>query len=145
MQFPITLGLHRSLFLDRVLFGLMLGGSLVILFYPRDTGLQALLLAIFWGIGIHAWRQLEPAVSALRLARDGSLQALLAGETNYQPVSCLPGATVHPWLSVLRLKLASNRKTTLLIAVDSTNPEDFRRLRVFLRWRAGFNDPVDAA
>ena len=145
MQFPITLGLHRSLFLDRALFGLMLGGSLVILFYPRDTGLQALLLAIFWGIGIHAWRQLEPAVSALRLARDGSLQALLAGETDYQPVFCLPGATVHPWLSVLRLKLASNRKATLLIAVDSTNPEDFRRLRVFLRWRVEFNDPVDAA
>lgn len=46
----------------------------------------------------------------------------------------LNGSFVHPWLVVLRFRGASGRRVALL-APDNTNPDQLRRLRVYLRLR----------
>lgn len=57
----------------------------------------------------------------------------------------MPGAIVHPWLTVVRLKTDGGRMCTLIATVDNLEREDFRRLRVFLRWQADFSVRGDDA
>lgn len=52
-------------------------------------------------------------------------------------------ATVHPWLTVVRMVVGS-RKVSLALLPDSMPPEDYRRLRVWLRWRAEFSAAKNA-
>jgi len=70
--------------------------------------------------------------------------SLAAGDGDFVPAQLLPGAAVHPWLTVLRLRNAAGRVCVLCLTVDSLKKEDFRRLRVFLRWRADFSGADDA-
>ncbi len=146
MQFPVIVGLHRSSFLARALFLLAVAGSVFILFYPRSTWLLSGLLVLIWLIAGLAWRRLPPPFSALRLMREGQIDGRLADSSDFQPLQCLPGALVHPWLTVLRLKPAAGGPVlTLLLLADSASAEDFRRLRVFLRWQAMRFKPSDDA
>ncbi len=79
-----------------------------------------------------AWRR--PAVVALRLNGDGSLELRDAGQ-DWQPASLLPHSSVTPWLCVLAYR--SQEKTrSLALYPDSLHPDDFRHLRVWLRWQA---------
>jgi toxin CptA len=135
VQLPITIGLRRSRFPVAVLLILALLASLTILFFPRPWPLRAALLLAIWGIAAWAWRRLALPLTALRLETDGSLQAASDGQ-NFLPATLLPGATVHPWLTVLRLELADGRRCTLLLTAGTTSPDHFRRLRVFLRWQS---------
>lgn len=137
MQFPVIVGLHRSSFLARALGLLALASSVFVLFYPRSPWLLCGLLVLIWLIAGLAWRRLHPPYSALRLMRDGQIDGRLPGATDFQPLHCLPGPLVHPWLTVLRLKPAAGGPVqTLVMLEDSASAEDFRRLRVFLRWQA---------
>jgi toxin CptA len=140
VQFPITIGLRRSRFPAVVLLALALLASLVALFFPRSLPLRVALLLAIWGIALWAWRRLALPLAALRLEADGGIQ--VAGERqDFLPATILPGATVHPWLTVLRLELADGRRCALLVTTGTTSPDEFRRLRVFLRWRACFRRP----
>lgn len=144
MQFPITIGLHRSRFLGYALLGASGLATGLILCLPRSTGILAVFLALCWGCSALAWRRLAPAVQALRFEQDGAMQILAAGVADYAPAMMQAGATVHPWLTVFRVVSEDGRRHTVLIAPDSASAEDFRRLRVFLRWRADFSGQVDA-
>lgn len=139
MQFPITIGLHRSCFLDRAVLAVALIASGVILVFPRSTAILAGILLLTWAGAVLAWWQLKPALAELRLLGDGRLEVLPKGAAEFQPVRCLPGATVHPWLTVVRIEMPSGQRLTLLATVDTMSQEAFRRLRVFLRWRADFD------
>lgn len=80
------------------------------------------------------WRRL-PGERRLRCGDDGQL-AVASGDT-WQSVTLCPDSQVLPWLIVLRYRPAQARYArTLPILGDSLPPEDFRRLRVWLRWRA---------
>lgn len=138
MQFPITIGLHRSCFLDRAVLAVAFVASCVILVFPRSTAILAAMLLLTLAGAVLAWRQLKPALSELRLLGDGSIEGLPEGAAEFQSVRCLPGATVHPWLTVARIEMPDGRRFTLLVAGDTMRQEEFRRLRVFLRWRADF-------
>lgn len=137
MQFPITIGLRRSRLQEAVLLALALLASLAALFFPRPWSSRAALLLAVWGIGLWAWRRLRPPLATLRLETDGSVQVADEGR-DFLPATILPGATVHPWLTVLRLELADGRRCALLVTAGVMSSDEFRRLRVFLRWRAGF-------
>ena len=145
MQFPITIGLHRSHFLDAVLLlvaSCAIGVSLVI---RQSIALHAaLVIAICLLYGL-AWWQLAPKFSAIRLERSGQIFIRDNSENDFVATQLLPGATVHPWLTVTRLKTDDERCHTLIVAVGSINRQDFRRLRVFLRWQADFNVADDDA
>lgn len=137
MRFPITIGLRRSRLQEAVLLALALLASLAALFFPRPLPLRLALLLAIWGIALWAWRRLDPPLATLRLEADGRIQVAGDGQ-DFLPATTLPGATVHPWLTVLRLELADGRRCALLVTAGTTSPDEFRRLRVFLRWRASF-------
>ncbi|MFZ2267011.1 MAG: protein YgfX [Azonexus sp.] len=145
MQLPITIGLHRSRLIDAFI-GLGAGlASLCILFFPRSTLLQAVLLLALWSLALLAWRQCSPRFSAIRLERDGRVSVRCTADQEFSVAELLPGATVHPWLSVLRLQISDGAIYPLVLAGDSLNADAFRRLRVFLRWRADFSGRGDDA
>ena len=145
MQFPIIIGLHRSRFLDIGLGFIVLLASGVIFAFPQTTMIQLLIIIAIWAVAGIAWRQLSPKCSAIRLERSGQISIAHHGENEFSPAELLPGATVHPWLTVFRLKAVSGDTYTLVATVDSLKRQNFRRLRVFLRWQADFkplNDDV---
>ena len=145
MQFPIIVGLRRSRFIDGILLALFVLGGLTISVYPVEAYWRLLLFVVLCALGAHAWRGLSSGILKLRLERDGSVQALCCVSGDWLRVSPLPENLVHPWLTVLRLRTEGGRRFTLPLTVDSMNPQDFRRLRVFLRWQVGARHLDDAA
>ncbi len=144
MQFPIIIGLHRSRFMERGLIAIALSAGCAILALPHPPALLATLLLLAAVVLRWSWRQLSPSLSALRLERDGSIQAAGTGNAAFGESTLRGTATVHPWLTVFRLELADGRRHTVVIARGSTTEEDFRRLRVFLRWQAQFSAADDS-
>ena len=145
MQLPITIGLHRSLFIAAFVVGCAMLGSLIVLVFPCPTLIQGGLLLALWSIALLAWRQVSPKFSAIRLERDGRLSLIHVTSREFTDAELLPEATVHPWLTVLRLKAEDGRVLPLLLSGDSLSADDFRRLRIFLRWRADFSGRADDA
>lgn len=139
MQFPITIGLHRSRFLYRILIALALLASAAIVAFPRSPATLGLLLLVVGGLLLWSWRRLSPTLSAIRLERGGNIMAVGVDDCEFHDASLHRRATVHPWLTVFRLELADGRQHTIVVARDSMTSDEFRRLRVFLRWRAQFS------
>ncbi|MDD2743872.1 MAG: hypothetical protein PHV02_16525 [Rhodocyclaceae bacterium] len=143
MQFPITIGLRRSRFLDAfiVLSALLASGAG--LAFARSTPILAVILcAIFLLAALALWR-LRQRISAVRLEQSGDISLCRTPDDEFLAAELLPGATVHPWLTVLRLKTDSEAAQALMLTVDSLKAADFRRLRVFLRWRANISEMND--
>jgi hypothetical protein len=135
VQFPITIGLRRSRFVAG--FRLLLVGfalaSLVVLFAARSWSWLPLLPAILF---FFAWLRFPLPVGELFLLRSGELHYRPCTGFDWVAVTLLPGGVVHPWLTVLPLEFPDGRAKVLILAVDSLSQPDFRRLRIFLRWRA---------
>lgn len=144
MQFPVTIGLHRSFLAERILLAISLIAASVALAVPWPPIIGALLVLLVAGLGFLAWRGLQPSVSALRLDRDGSIGIRAVGADDFVDANLLPRATVHPWLTVCRLAVAVGHPHLLVLAPDSMDGEDYRRLRIFLRWRARFSVSGDS-
>ncbi len=145
MQFPITIGLHRSRFLGRALLFLALLVCGVTLAMPWPAAIRAGGIMLVPIVAHLAWQRLEPVLSAIRLEKSGQILVAVDGSAEFAEAELLAGATVHPWLTIVRLKTGDGRTHLMLAAVDAMNTEDFRRLRVFLRWRAEFSVPADDA
>jgi toxin CptA len=144
VQFPIIIGLHRSRFLDAG-FGMVLtSAAMLISLWPQATPFRLVALPAIALVGWLGWRQLSPVLSAIRLDSDGRI-LVMTGDAEFVAATPLPGAIVHPWLCVVRLKMPDGRVTSLNATVGTINRQNFRRLRAFLRWRAKFSEPVDAA
>ena len=143
MQFPITIGLHRSRFWRRGLIGLALLAFGLGWFFPVVWPLRLAYWCLVAGLFGLAWRSsgLVGAGHCLRLQATGELYFLQGGQAldDATAVSVLASSVVHPWLSVLHLKAPTGERHNLVLWPDSLNPDDFRRLRVFLRWRLAFS------
>ena len=71
----------------------------------------------------------------LRCEMDGTL--LVCKGDGWKAAALLPGAVVSPLMIVLRIRMESRRVAqSFIILTDSLEAEDFRRLRVWLRWKA---------
>jgi toxin CptA len=135
VQFPITIGLHRSRFLALALASLVLLAVGMVMAMPWSIGVR-LAICLFVSItAVLAGRQLGNLPAAIRLEQSGKILLAPSGTEQFVGASLLPGTTVHPWLTVVRLK-TEERQFLLIVAVDTLKQEDFRRLRIFLRWRA---------
>lgn len=79
---------------------------------------------------------LRPAsVLGLRCQADGGLAIRLDGD--WLTVAIAPVTVVLSWLVVLRYRrTAAAREETVVILPDGLDRDDFRRLRVWLKWRA---------
>ena len=140
MQFPIIIGLHRSRILDAgllLLVGLVATVSLV---WPVALGIRLASVSLALWAGGLAWWKLKPVFSRVRLDRAGLIAVCFPGQVEFVPLHSLPGATVHPWITVLRLRDERDKSHLLVVTRDMMSKSDFRRLGVFLRWRAKFNE-----
>lgn len=143
MQFPVFIGLHRSRFLEVLLVIATVCSECLIVIQPlwpfaiRITSFFVVLVVAYL-----AWRSLEPGYLSLRLDRSGAMSIQPPGEEQFVVVKLLPGAAVHPWLTVFSIEIPGNGNSRLLVTVDSLSEDDFRRLRMFLKWRAKFGSAV---
>ena len=140
MQLPIIIGLHRSSFLRGafLLFALATMATVLLLSLSLPWRLGGLLLLAT--LLKRAWGRLDAMPRCLRLERDGSISLVQTMGDELRSAVCLPGATVHPVLCVFRLREPATGQThVILVTADSTSVDEFRRLRVFLRWRAVFS------
>ncbi len=140
MQFPITIGLHRSRLLDTLIAVMALVASASSIAFPISTGYQAALLSVVWLIAALAWHHASSDIRQIRLERNGKLSVKRHLADEFLRVSLQSGGTVHPWLIVLHFSDESGNTDKLIATVDSINPQNFRILRVFLRWQAKFSD-----
>ncbi len=135
MQLPITIGLHRSRILGRILLALFFLCLGFVWCLPFSSALLGVLTLALPGLAWWAWRQLLPPCSHLILAADGSV-SLLAEDQEAIPASVMPYALVHPYLCVLTLKTEHGRVLRLVFTVDSLSTVNFRHLRIWLRHKA---------
>lgn len=80
------------------------------------------------------WRKWQSRPIEFRTEQDGTL--LMKAGDEWQPVSLLPSTMVTPWLTVLHLRDDDKDRTHIVILPDSLGQDDYRRLRVWLRWKA---------
>jgi hypothetical protein len=137
VQFPITIGLRRSRFLAAGIV-LVLSAALFAVWHmpwmPLLKGLFAAGLLVMAGL---AGAEVRRSRLQLRLDADGLLTVASDG-VEFAPAELLPSATVHPCLTVFRIRLDS-RQRNIFVLPDSLNRQDFRRLRVWLKWRASYH------
>lgn len=140
----MTIGLHRSFWATAgmvAIHGLALAATV---FTPWPLWVKAAVMSAL-AVSVAVSRRLWfPRVAGLRLLGDGRLECQLVGEEGFRPAELLPGATVHPWLTAVRLQLPEGR-VAVVVVPDCTTIEEFRCLRVWLRWRADFTVTKDAA
>ena len=134
MQFPIAIGLHRSILFSvlQVLIHAVAAGCLVALPWPwLLRGLAVLLLCGSLGYALR-----PPRIIGLRLAARDRLECLLA-DGDRAAATVLADSTVFSRLIVLRLRVGEEaRVSSLVLLPDQMPAEQFRVLRLWLRWHA---------
>jgi toxin CptA len=98
--------------------------------------LTAALLGSAWStLRRHGFRTLRHSLIALRLDADCRCEFQTRAGA-WHEAALLGSSFVSPYLTVLNLKPAGGRLVKhLVIFPDAVNAEDFRRLRVRLKWR----------
>ncbi len=145
MQFPIIIGLHRSRILDGALLAAALLAIGAFWAWPLALTIRLAGMAVIVASCHVAWRQLEPNPGFIKLDRSGRIFAAHQRNSEFKVLVTLPGASVHPWLTVIRFQDEFGKRHTVLATHDTMSPGDFRRLRMFLRWRAKFSDSAGDA
>lgn len=129
---------------SRRLAGLLLGmhgfAAAMLGLAPLPHWLAALLMPVLLGSAWHTLRR-----DGFRKVRHSLVAVRLDAECNcefqtragaWQEAVLLGSSFVAPYLTVLNLKPAGGRLVKhLVILPDAVNAEDFRRLRVWLKWR----------
>jgi hypothetical protein len=106
--------------------------------WPVRLVLWALLgMSLYWSLRIHAWRQGSSAIEAIEMDGEGVVSLRFAEKDDWH-VCQITSRFVHPWLTLLSLKIEDRRwPVSLAIAADAVESEPFRRWRVALRfWTA---------
>lgn len=139
----MIIGLRRSRLLSLAILLFLALAFVVLMATPFSWPIRAVGLFAAACVARFSWALLDPPVAAIKLGGQGEITVSRSGEGEFSPVVLLSGALVHPCLVSLLLKTEGGQKLRLIIAVDCLKPEDFRRLRVFMRWRAEFGELKD--
>jgi hypothetical protein len=143
VRFPVFIGLRRSKILISAL-SLMhcaAAGAMLAISWPLPV--RIVLLVALAGSLPYSLR--PPRVVSLRLYGDGGLECVLPDGTAL-PATPLPDSAVFFWLVVLRLKAEDEGESatiSLPLLPDSMSREEFRILRLWLRWGANSASPPD--
>ena len=134
MQFPLHVALRRSRLLSSLTVVLHLLAAVCVSLLPWPQAPRVLLLAI---VAFSLWHALRPSpVVGLRLTEEGQM-AFLSAAGERKSVSLLPDTVVFSHLIVLcGSDEGGHRLRTLALLPDSMSAEQFRLLRLWLRWRA---------
>ena len=83
-----------------------------------------------------ALRRGARAVRSLLVQRSGAIEVAMV-EGGYRTGIVRDGSFVAPWLTIIHWRPAGCRfDRTIVVLPDMLAPDDFRRLRVLLRWAA---------
>lgn len=83
----------------------------------------------------HVWRAGKRSVHAIRLNGECDM-SLQRQDGVWLEVTLLPSSFISPYLTVLNLSLEGERRARhVVILPDAMDAEQFRQLRVWLRWR----------
>lgn len=133
------LELRPSLRLTLLLGSAHLSVLLVMVMLPIAPWLQLsgavlLLLSLGWTVFHHALRRGADAVTALAFVDRARLRVRTAAGT-WLEGQVLGTSTIGATLAVLNIKLDDRKRSIhVVILGDSMHADDFRRLRVWLRW-----------
>lgn len=134
MQFPVFIELHRSqrLSLLLLLFHTIAAGCVIAL--PWPLLLRSLLIVV---IGLSLWHALRPPrIVGLHLTGRNALECVLV-DGNRVVVTALPDSTVFLRLIVMRLRIGEEKRVcNLALLPDHMSSDQFRMLRLWLRWHA---------
>jgi toxin CptA len=136
---PIHADLRPSRWLAGLLGGVCLGACLVLAMMPLPAWLvlPACLLSLLATLHVlarDALLRLPASIDALEVTVKSELRCKLrSGE--WHMATALGSSTVTPWLTVLNLKLPGHRFAChVVLTPDRLDAEQFRRLRVWLKW-----------
>ena len=135
----LILNIKVSHFLAGVLLFVHLGGMALLMAvpvaWPVRLALWALLgISLYRSLRIHAWRQGPSAIETIEMDGEEVMSLRFAGKDDWH-VCQITSRFVHPWLTLLSLKIESRRwPVSLAIAADAVEPEPFRRWRVALKF-----------
>jgi hypothetical protein len=136
----LILNIKVSRFLTGVLLFVHLGAMVLLMAVPVAWPIRMALGAflgwsLYRSLRIHAWRRGPLAIEAIELDGEGVVSVRLAGRDDWQ-VCQIRSRFVHPWLTLLSLKIEGRRwPVSLAMAADAVEPEPFRRWRVALKLR----------
>ena len=134
MRLPHTLALHRSRHLVFLLLAVHAGALAAALLADLIPVLRSIVAVAITASAWLALRRNSGRVCALTLGSDGTLEVEHAdGQRGRARV--LAQSTVIAWVVVLLLR-GEGWRESLTILPDSLSPDDFRALRLWLRWRA---------
>ncbi len=133
MQFPIFIELRRS-HIYALLTCAMHGAAAACLFaVPLDWYWRAVALLLIAG---SLWSSLRFSRFVSLLLDAKGLSFLDAGGGRVD-AALLPESTVFAWLVVLRFRVGGERKAhALTLLPDQMSSDEFRKLRLWLRWNA---------
>ena len=129
VRLQVSLRPSRHLLVLQLLAHLAAAGAVLAATLPSW---MALLLLLLVGASLARARRVAPAAT-LVLHGDGKLEAAGADGTSCE-VSLHPHTLVLPFLVVLLYRQQGRLRSMTLLA-DSLAAEDFRQLRLWLRWR----------
>ena len=134
MQFPVFIELRRSFIYSFVTCCMHGVAAVCLLAVPLDWFWHLILLSPIAG---SLWFSLRPGrYTSLRLVVGEEL-AFLDVDGARVGAELLPESTVFTWLVVLRFKIEGQRKThALTLLPDPMSRDEFRTLRLWLRWSA---------
>lgn len=105
--------------------------------FPLWLTVGLMLAVVVWGgyhLALDAKLRLPHACVAFRLEEAGEVMLILRNGLHV-PCSLRPDSLVTPYLVILNASMSGQHgERSVLIAPDSMNAENFRRLRVALRW-----------
>jgi hypothetical protein len=83
----------------------------------------------------HVLRSAPRAVTGLAIRDDGATAIRYRGQSGWRKLE-IREAFVHPWLVIIHGHGAEGRMwQRIVLPRDSLSPEEFRKLRAWLRWR----------
>ena len=90
--------------------------------------------SLYRSLRIYMWRQGSTAIETLEMNGEGVVSVRFAGKGAWH-VCQITSRFVHPWLTLLSLKIESQHwPISLAIAADAVDSEAFRRWRVALKF-----------
>jgi toxin CptA len=140
MSGPLRLRLKRSKSLALLLWAAHIVAAVALWASPLPawaTGAGSMLLALSagWSVRGHAFRTAPSSVVELELYEDCTLSARTA-DGRWLQYRMVGSSFCSRMLTVLNLRSDSAWGVhSVLISADSVDPDAFRRLRVWLRWR----------
>lgn len=143
---PLAIDLRPSRLLAAMLAAAGAGALALLLWMPLPAAVQGLLAVVLCVAVAHAilhdaWRWLPRSIVALQLAGDGSLRCQTQ-DGRWREAQVLGSSCVTAWLTVLNLRLSGRRfGCSTVLLPDSLDAEDYRQLRVWLRWNGAVTQP----